>query len=216
MARVLDLGCGTGNPPVRANLSDADDVVGVDIDERSLATARQRFPQRSFRSGRGESLPFPEGSFEQVVSGVALPYMDIPETLAEIRRVLVPGGGVFFSLHPPGFTLRELWKCAPRPVATLYRLFVLLNGICFHFTGRILRMAGRTESFQTERGFRIALARAGFADVAFTRRQGRLLVEASSAIAGSPAWVRSGVERQRQTIATRLAPDPSPLGEVRS
>jgi ubiquinone/menaquinone biosynthesis C-methylase UbiE len=175
--RVLDLGCGTGKCPVRANVSDEDDVVGVDIDEPSLAIARQSFANRTFRYARGEALPFPDASFDRVVSAVALPYMDIPKTLAEVRRVLVPGGTVFFSVHAFRFTLCELRKATPRPVAMLYRLFVMLNGLWFHLTGRVLTVAGRAESFQTKSGLQRALARAGFVDLVFTRPDGRLIVE---------------------------------------
>jgi ubiquinone/menaquinone biosynthesis C-methylase UbiE len=184
MARVLDLGCGKGNYPVRANLSPDDEVIGVDIDEERLAIARQCFPGRTFQFARGESLPFPDASFDRVVSAVALPYMDIPKTLAEVRRVLVPGGSAFFSVHPARFTLGELYHCAPHPVAMGYRIFVLLNGLYFHSTGKTLRVAARTESFQTERGLRLAMTRAGFVNLVFTRPEGRLIVEARTAPAG--------------------------------
>lgn len=185
MARVLDLGCGTGKTPVRANVSDADEVVGVDIDEPSLVIARQRFPNRTFRYARGESLPFADASFDRVVSAVALPYMDIPKALAEVRRVLVPGGSAFFSVHAFRFTLGELRKATPRPTAMSYRLYVMLNGLWFHVTGRVLRLAGRMESFQTRRGLKLALIRAGFVDIVFTRPDGRLIVEGKSSVGPS-------------------------------
>lgn len=175
--RVLDLGCGAGRCPVRANVSDNNDVVGVDIDEPRLAIARQSFPNRTFQYARGEALPFPDASFDRVVSAVALPYMDIPKTLAEVQRVLVPAGTVFFSVHAFRFTLSEFRKAVPRPVAMLYRLFVMLNGLWFHVTGRVLTVAGRAESFQTKRGLHRALARAGFVDLVFTRPDGRFIVE---------------------------------------
>src|SRR5580692_621230 len=105
MAHVLDLGCGVGGPPVRSDFSPDDDVTGVDIDEQRLVVARQRFPQRTFHLAHGESLPFPDASFDRVVSSVALPYMDIPRTLAEVHRVLKAGGSVMFSLHPMHFTM---------------------------------------------------------------------------------------------------------------
>jgi ubiquinone/menaquinone biosynthesis C-methylase UbiE len=180
MARVLDLGCGAGDYPVRANLSADDDVTGVDIDAQRLVIARQRFPQRTFQQARGEALPFPDAYFDRVVSAVALPYMDIPKTLAEVRRVLKPGGSVFFSVHPLRFTLHELWKSMPRPVAVAYRAFVVVNGLYFHATGRVLRVAGRSESFQTRRGLSLAFAHAGFVEAVFTRPDGRLIVEAKA------------------------------------
>ena len=118
----------------------------------------------------GERLPFPDHSFDRVISALALPYMDIPTALGEIRRILVPGGSLSVSLYLPSFTWAELRHTFPQPVATMYRIYVLGNGVWFHCTGRNLEFVnGRTESFQTERGMRIALERCGFVNVAFGR-----------------------------------------------
>ena len=102
---------------------------------------------------------------------VALPYMNIQKTLAEIHRILVPGGDLSLSLHLPSFTIAELLHNAiPRPVPTLFRLYVMSNGLLFHYTGRNVGfLKGRPESFQTERGMRIALGRAGFVNPSFSR-----------------------------------------------
>jgi len=62
--RVLDVGCGTGNPPVRARLSLQDDTVGIDLNLQSLRGATRNFPERQFLRGRAESLPFCGSSFE--------------------------------------------------------------------------------------------------------------------------------------------------------
>jgi ubiquinone/menaquinone biosynthesis C-methylase UbiE len=180
MARVLDLGCGSGKLPVSLLRENNAEVVGVDINPQAIALARQTFPERQFECARGESLPFPDSSFESVVSSVALPYMDIPCALAEARRVLTPGGQLSFTLHPPTFTLGELQKCR-RPIPLLYRLYVLLNGTLFHLTGKTRRAGRRCESFQTERGMRIALERAGFAAVTFTHSSGTFVVNARTA-----------------------------------
>jgi ubiquinone/menaquinone biosynthesis C-methylase UbiE len=173
---VLDLGCGSGNPPVRANLSAEDEIVGIDLNEASLAAAQRNFPERMFVRARGEQLPFRDGQFDRVVAAVALPYMNIAKALTEVHRVLTDRGTVFFSVHPPGFTLRELQNAFPMPAATFYRCWVLLNGVSFHLFG--LNWA---ESFQTERGMKIALVRSGFTAIAFQRPTGRLLVEATKA-----------------------------------
>jgi ubiquinone/menaquinone biosynthesis C-methylase UbiE len=106
--------------------------------------------------------------------------MDIPRTLAEVHRVLKAGGSVMFSLHPMHFTMSEFRKALPHLIATDFRFFVLANGVYFHLTGKILRVGGKTESFQTRRGLRLALARAGFGSIAFTRPEGRLIVEAKA------------------------------------
>jgi hypothetical protein len=75
------------------------------------------------------------------------------------------------SLHLPSFTIAELLHNAiPKPAPTLFRLYVIANGLLFHCTGRTVGfLNGRTESFQTERGMRVALNRAGFVNLLFSR-----------------------------------------------
>jgi hypothetical protein len=84
---------------------------------------------------------------------------------------------LLLSLHPPSFTIAELLHNAiPKPVPTLFRLYVMSNGLLFHYTGRSVGfLKGRTESFQTERGMRVALNRAGFVNPSFLRRLSRRL-----------------------------------------
>ena len=177
--RVLDVGCGFGNPPVRAAVQEDDSLIGIDISVKSLNVARARYPHRQFLCGRAEQLPFLEGSFDRVVSSVSLPYSDIPSALAETRRVLTQVGSVFIALHTWRFTLQELRTALPRPTASIFRIYVLVNGLLFHLTGRTLKFAnGKTESFQTKRGMRLALNRAGFTNVVFRTPDGRLIVEA--------------------------------------
>ena len=170
--RVLDLGCGQGRDLLPWGVIPSDEVIGLDIDSSRLRIARVNFPGRNFVCGAGESLPFKNQSFESVISGVALPYMNIPKALAEIHRILMPGGNLLLSLHLPSFAASELLHDAiPHPVPTLFRLYVMANGVLFHYTGNTVGFInGRTESFQTERGMRIALARAGFENISFSRR----------------------------------------------
>jgi ubiquinone/menaquinone biosynthesis C-methylase UbiE len=129
---------------------------------------------------RAERLPFAAASFGRVVSSVAMPYMDIPQALAEIRRVLRPEGSLFIGVHDAQFTLRELRNALPRLTPTLYRLYVLANGLVFYLSGRVLPFPnGRIESFQTECGLKLALERAGFAHLVISRPDGRFLLETS-------------------------------------
>jgi ubiquinone/menaquinone biosynthesis C-methylase UbiE len=172
--RVLDLGCGSGRDLASWGVTASDEVMGLDIEDSSLAIANVRFSNRTYLQGAGECLPFEGESFDRVISAVALPYMNIQKTLAEVHRVLVRGGSLSLSLHLPSFTIAELLHNAiPKPIPTVFRLYVLANGLLFHCVGRTVGfLKGRTESFQTERGMRVALNRAGFVNLCFSRANG--------------------------------------------
>jgi SAM-dependent methyltransferase len=193
LVRVLDLGCGSGVDLAAWSVNASDEIIGLDIDGSSLEIAKVRFPNRPYVQGAGEWLPFEKASFERVISNIALPYMNIQRSLSEIYRTLVPGGRLSLSLHPPSFTMSELVHNAlPKPIPTFFRMYVVANGLLFHCTGLNMGfLRGRTESFQTERGMRIALARAGFINLSFHRGTG-------------PAGETFAVEATKQDAATRL------------
>jgi SAM-dependent methyltransferase len=199
--RILDLGCGSGQDLASWGVTASDEVTGLDIDGSRLAAAKLRFPNRTYLQGAGECLAFADESFDRVISGVALPYMNIQKALAEIHRILVPGGGLSLSLHLPSFTIAELLHNAiPKPVPTLFRLYVAANGLLFHCTGRTVgSLKGRTESFQTERGMRIALNCAGFVNPSFSRATGvvgeRFLVEARKSVMRPFGAARAGLSQ---------------------
>lgn len=89
--RVLDLGCGTGRnfPLYRKGAR----VVGLDPCFESLRKARTRRPGALLVRARAEALPFRSGAFDTVVSGLVFCSVgDVPRGLAEVRRVLNPGG----------------------------------------------------------------------------------------------------------------------------
>ena len=172
--RVLDLGCGQGKTPDKLGLPASWQIIGVDTKHTALCQAHTDFPHRSFVCAAGERLPFPAASFDRVISNVALPYMDIAKALAEIHRVLTPGGTLLASLHPAGMILAEIRDALPNPKAVLRRLSVLANGIVFNISGHSLG-----ESFQTESGIKTALRRANFVGTSFRHDSKRWFVEAS-------------------------------------
>jgi ubiquinone/menaquinone biosynthesis C-methylase UbiE len=100
--RVLELGAGTG-----LNLAHYPDEVELVLSEPEPAM-RAAVDRRVARSGRtarvvaapAEALPFPDGSFDTVVSTMVLCTVGDPEAaIAEARRVLRPGGRLLFVEH---------------------------------------------------------------------------------------------------------------------
>jgi 2-polyprenyl-6-hydroxyphenyl methylase / 3-demethylubiquinone-9 3-methyltransferase len=95
---VLDAGCGGGL--VARGLAGAGAVVtGLDLSPGCLEVARRAVPDR-FRpaAGRLERLPFAAGSFDAVVAADVLEHVgDLPAVVAEVARVLRPGGSFLFD-----------------------------------------------------------------------------------------------------------------------
>jgi len=183
--KVLDLGCGRGKPLDLRGVFPSDQVVGLDLDLESIKAAKSRYPERTFVCGRGEDLRFLRANaFDRVVCNVALPYMNISQTLRQIHRILRPGGTLWASVHTFSFTASELKDCGFRPKSAAFRTFVMLNGAYFHLTGKVLSLAGKCESTQTRRGMTRALQSAGFCDVhseIVREKQKRLFVHATKA-----------------------------------
>src|SRR5687768_9954218 len=94
---VLDVCCGTGvlarAAATRTGRNGA--VTGLDLSPRMLAIAARLSPTLQWREGSADSLPFPDESFDAVVSQFGL--MFVPDrvlALREMMRVLKPGGRV--------------------------------------------------------------------------------------------------------------------------
>jgi len=96
-ARVLDLGCGTGE--VSAQLIRLGyEVWGLDIAEPMVRYARDRCRSNRFRVGDMERLPFPDDAFDAVVCLGVIEYLAADDrALREIWRVLRPGGTAVIS-----------------------------------------------------------------------------------------------------------------------
>lgn len=96
--RVLDLGCGTGrNLPLYRS---GGVIVGLDIEAASLRRARRRAPGCALVRASAEALPFRDGVFDTVVSGLVFCSVGSPAAgLAEVRRVLAPSGELRMLEH---------------------------------------------------------------------------------------------------------------------
>lgn len=93
---VLDAGCGTGNYTIEMARRGAD-VIGIDSSEEMLAWARVKAQktgtEATFHVADAMNLPFPDSSFDAVLSNGLLCFLKEPEkALIEMHRVLKPSG----------------------------------------------------------------------------------------------------------------------------
>jgi ubiquinone/menaquinone biosynthesis C-methylase UbiE len=94
---VLEIGVGSGSVAQRV-LSDAPEIAwtAIDIDPQmtqAAATRLRGFARASVRTADATAMPFPDGSFDSVVSCLMLHHIiDWERAVAEVARVLRPGG----------------------------------------------------------------------------------------------------------------------------
>ena len=102
--RVLDAACGTGDLAIIAAKAGAD-VTGLDFSEPMLERARRKSADVEWIRGDLLALPFDDDSFDAATVGFGVRNVaDLPGSIAELRRVLRPGGrlGILEITRPRG------------------------------------------------------------------------------------------------------------------
>lgn len=155
--RVLEVGCGTGR--FLAALAGRAKAWGVDPSPEMLAVARGRAHGAGLKLGTAEELPFKDAWFERAAMWLVVHLVDRPRALAELRRVLEPGGRLVIATFDPEH-FEEFW---------LNELFPSLE--------RIDR-----ERFPTGEKLEAELVAAGFGDVRLTRLSQRASIDREAAL----------------------------------
>ena len=157
--RVLDYGFGWGDITWRAARTHPD-IHAVDVEQRRVEFARTEYAPLPFDVCRPDGLDFPDASFDIVLSIVVLPFVpDSDAYLAEIRRVLRPGGKLVIATKTSRF-LPRVWM---RLSGQRERDRDAAPGIRHHDAADAAELLGR-------HGFRI-LSRRAFYDPPFEARK---------------------------------------------
>lgn len=117
---VLEIGCGCGHGVEAAyDLLGAKEVHAFDPDPKMVAASRQaisrggffaRRPPARLWQGVATEIPGPPSSYDAVLSFQVLHHVeDWRDALAEISRVLKPGGGLWLAESLRGFVEHPLW-----------------------------------------------------------------------------------------------------------
>src|SRR3954447_12810683 len=133
-SRALDVATGTGDLAIELAARGAS-VVGSDFSEGMLEVARRKSPELTWEQGNALALPYEDDSFDAATVGFgARNFSDLPRGLAEMTRVVRPGGRVVVleittPQKPPLSTFFALWfdrlvpmlgKLAAEPEAYTY------------------------------------------------------------------------------------------------
>ena len=145
--RVLDFGAGIGTsvPHFQKHFPSAH-LTCVDVSMRSLEIGKERFQQRtSFIAFDGVSLPFPDMTFEYAFAACVfhhIPPNEHGRILAELRRVLKPGGQAMIYEHNPlnPLTVAAVNNCAFNENALLIRAGIMRRKLeCAGFRESLIR-----------------------------------------------------------------------------
>lgn len=115
--RVLDAGCGTGYGSAEL-ATVAASVTGLDLAAEAVEWGRARFEQPNLWWARGScaQLPFRDGCFDLVVAFEVIEHLaEWPAMLAEVRRVLAPGGQFLVSTPNKSFYAKTREVEGPNP-----------------------------------------------------------------------------------------------------
>jgi ubiquinone/menaquinone biosynthesis C-methylase UbiE len=154
--RVLDAGCGAG--PLMAALRERGaDVTGFDVSAGMVELARRKLGQDAdlHVADLAAPLPFPDASFDDVVASLVLHYLeDWSGPLAELRRVLRPGGRLVVAVnHPAAYAI--VYPQADYFAPTRYSEDYTFDGHSTVLTFWHRPLHGMADAF-AEAGFRIA------------------------------------------------------------
>jgi len=126
-SRILEVGCGAGVMAAKL-IKRGYAVWGIDLAEPMIRQARQLCESEPFGVGDIEHIPFPDNTFDVVVSLGVIEYLESDEqALREVWRVLRPGGRAVIAIPNGRSPLRRLDGVVPRVVAVLRPAYHLVK-----------------------------------------------------------------------------------------
>jgi SAM-dependent methyltransferase len=156
-ATVLDVGCGNGAQLSRL-LEAGHRAIGVEVDPEAARECRRNGHTVVIASA--ERLPFRSNSCPGILCKVVIPYTEERLAIAEIGRVLSPGGVAVLYLHGFGYSLRyllrpDIWK------RSVYAAKTIINTAVYRLVRRRLPGFLGDTVFQSDRRLRRCYLAAG-------------------------------------------------------
>ncbi len=160
---IVDVGCGPGH--VSAFLAEAGATVeGIDLSPAMIDIAREQHPGLAFREADMFTLPYADGSVGGLLAFYAIVHLQTAElgaVVAEIHRVLAPGGLAALAFHAGDETnhVDELFGCATSLDFVFHRPDAVIASLVdhgFRIEARLDRQPYPTVEYPSERTYLLA------------------------------------------------------------
>ena len=183
--RVLDVATGTGDlaMALKRRVGDEGEVVGSDFSERMLELARAKAHDVEFEQGNALDLPYEDASFDAATVGFgARNFSDLARGLAEITRVVRPGGRV---------VVLEMTTPERPPLSWFFRFWfdglVPLMGRIAGDPDAYSYLPSSVRRFPNARGLAAAMAAVGLVRVRWVITAGGIIAIHSGQVEEAPA-----------------------------
>ena len=214
--RVLDVGCGAGQeliPFVKQDVL----LVGIDLAPEAGRLGQLLFstalpPVKKlelaappvFVRGSAERLPLASAVFDVVICRLVLPYTDNRRALAEMNRVLAPGGILILKFHHLLYYIDEALAAfrARRWRRIVRALRVIAAGLIYHLIGRQWRAFISNQTFQTR----------WLLDRELSKLDHHLAEELADSTSTAPSFLITKAESKTACADTRCGVSPSTRG----
>ncbi|MDR3184876.1 MAG: bifunctional demethylmenaquinone methyltransferase/2-methoxy-6-polyprenyl-1,4-benzoquinol methylase UbiE [Prevotellaceae bacterium] len=159
---ILDAATGTGDLALLLHRRTGADVTGIDIADGMLRIAKRKARRHAalrFIQAQAESLPFPDATFDAATVAFGVRNFErLPQALAELLRVLKPGGtlAILELSTPLRFPLKQLYHLYAFRLIPLAGRLISAHRAAYGYLPRSIHAFPQREKFLLE------LERAGF------------------------------------------------------
>lgn len=169
---ILDVATGSGDLALAALALEPESITAVDTSASMLAVAAAKIAAAKngqrivLRRAAAEALPFADSSFDAVMAGFGVRnFADLDKGLAEMRRVLKPGGALVIL----EFSLPRRFPARPLHRFYLKRVIPLAGGLLTGNRAAYVRLSESISAFPDDSEFVAILERCGFGGVSCCR-----------------------------------------------